>query len=401
MINDLMNLASLALAFGRVDRVTFHPDSETRESDTDHTVMLALMAPALAARLRPDLNPELIAAFAVVHDLVEVKTGDTDTFGISSSDRADKAEREAAALAELREELSAFPWIVDMLDRYEAQDEPAARWTRIIDKILPKLTHALNCGATLRLKNKPVSEIRIDGERQRDELRAQYPEFPEAIGLLWQAVEAAEMACSKPPTNDRTRPRRVRVMDKVLGWVEPVSPDVWRVLSDCSPTGPAWGSLVRLVPDVDDAAYELAPEFAVVVPIDAEPAGGGSLSPSTSLASPASLHAAEELERVKGLELERDALQAELKDLQVYVSRHEADAGDAEKALACAESDAAAARVEAEELRAKLVDLEKENARLTARLSWRMEEQAEVVAVDPDALAAAILAAPPPGVLGV
>lgn len=206
-MDDLLHLARLALAFGKVDRVTYHPDGVTRESDTDHTVMLALVAPALAAQLRPDLKPDLVAAFAVVHDLVEVKVGDTNTIGITAAGRAEKAAREAAALAELRVELAAFPWIVDTLDRYEAQVEPEARWTRFIDKVLPKLTHTLNRGATLRRMGKSIEEIRTDGERQREQLRAEYPEFPEADLLLWRAVEVAEAACIAAAEADRAKVR--------------------------------------------------------------------------------------------------------------------------------------------------------------------------------------------------
>lgn len=54
-MDDLLHLARLALAFGKVDRVTFHPDGVTRESDT----------------------------------------------GITAAGRAEKANREAVALAEL------------------------------------------------------------------------------------------------------------------------------------------------------------------------------------------------------------------------------------------------------------------------------------------------------------
>lgn len=189
-MGDLLHLARLALAFGRVDRVTLHPDGVTPESDTDHTVMLALVAPALAARLRPDLSPERVAAFAVVHDLVEVKVGDTNTIGITAAGRAAKAAQEAAALDELRVELAAFPWIIDTIDRYEAQTEPEARWTRLVDKLLPKLTHALNGGAALRQMGRPMEEIRAGAARQRALLRDQYPEFPEIHDLLSTAMDA-------------------------------------------------------------------------------------------------------------------------------------------------------------------------------------------------------------------
>lgn len=196
----LIDLARLALAFGRVNRATFHPDGVTPESDTDHTVMLALIAPALAASLRPDLRPDLVCAFAVVHDLVEVKTGDTNTIGITAEGRAAKAAREAAALVELRKELAAFPWIVGTLDRYEAQVEPEARWVRYIDKVLPKLTHAQNgCVAARSLARRLGEPLRHAlarvHEAQRDELAQKYPEFPEADAVLRYAMDAAEAAC--------------------------------------------------------------------------------------------------------------------------------------------------------------------------------------------------------------
>ena len=70
-------LGRLALRFGRVDRITYHDDGVTAESDTDHTVMLGLIACAFAAAHLPDLDVGLIAEFAPVHDLVEVYAGDT------------------------------------------------------------------------------------------------------------------------------------------------------------------------------------------------------------------------------------------------------------------------------------------------------------------------------------
>lgn len=198
IVRDSLAVAKLALALGRVNRVTYHEDGITPESDSDHTVALALLAPALAAILRPDLRSDLVAAFAVVHDLVEAKVGDTNTIGITLAGRADKAAREASALSELRLELAAFPWIVERLDRYEEQVEPEARWCRYIDKLLPKLTHALNHGATLRKMGLSAAEVNRVGASQCNQLVEEYPEFPEAaalfsagVGLAAKAVETA------------------------------------------------------------------------------------------------------------------------------------------------------------------------------------------------------------------
>lgn len=200
-LRDILHLAKLALAFGRKNRATLHPDGWTPESDTDHTVMLALIAPALAHALRPDLQPDLVAAFVVVHDLAEVKVGDTNTFGISAEDLAAKVVREAAALEELREELAAFPWIVNLLERYELQQEPEARWCRYVDKIMPKLTHSFNGGVALLhmpLKDAPHIALRKEGDALRQTLRDAYPEFPELDVLYGEALDVAVAAASVP-----------------------------------------------------------------------------------------------------------------------------------------------------------------------------------------------------------
>ena len=42
-----IRLADLILRFGRVNRATYHPDGERPESDTDHTVMLGILACAV------------------------------------------------------------------------------------------------------------------------------------------------------------------------------------------------------------------------------------------------------------------------------------------------------------------------------------------------------------------
>lgn len=207
MMNELLALTSLSLAFGRVNRATFHPDGCTPESDTDHTVMLALVAPALAARMRPDLSPERIAAFAVVHDLLEVKTGDVNTIGLSADGHAAKRAKERAALEQLRVELAAFPWIVATLDAYEAQAALEARWVRYVDKVLPKLTHALNKGATLRKMGKTRDEISEIDRAQGASLRDEYPEFPEVAELfdaahrLAVAAYPADMGVNRPGPN--------------------------------------------------------------------------------------------------------------------------------------------------------------------------------------------------------
>lgn len=181
-------LARLSLAFGRVERATLHEDGARAETDTDHTVMLGLVACELAP---PHLDRAKISAFALVHDLVEVYAGDAQTLTITPHGMTEKVEREAAARARLTGELGEGSWIAATLATYEEQREPEARFVRLVDKILPKLTHAFNsCEGARRLTDRD-GFMRAHA-RQLELMRRDYPEFSEALDLLAASMRFAE-----------------------------------------------------------------------------------------------------------------------------------------------------------------------------------------------------------------
>ncbi len=184
-IASIMDLAALALRFGRVDRITYHEDGKTRESDTDHTVMLGLVACAYAERYAPHLDRGLIAQFSDVHDFVEAICGDTNTLQISATGRARKELRERAALEELRVRFVDLPWIAETIARYESMADPEARFVKILDKVLPKITHALNGGVALREQGVDLAKL-VDVEgSQRSAIAGTYGvDQPAAMALL-------------------------------------------------------------------------------------------------------------------------------------------------------------------------------------------------------------------------
>ena len=172
-----IQIARISLAFGRVNRATLHEDGERPETDTDHTVMLGLLACELAPH---GLDRAKIAAFALVHDLVEVYAGDTQTLTISPDIAAAKRTREDAARQRLVAELGDGSWLADTMAAYEQQREPEARFVRLVDKVLPKLTHAFNeCAAAQRLTD--WRGFLASHERQFRQMSQEYPEFPEAL----------------------------------------------------------------------------------------------------------------------------------------------------------------------------------------------------------------------------
>jgi 5'-deoxynucleotidase YfbR-like HD superfamily hydrolase len=176
-----LQLGQLVADFMMVKRVPRWANDE-QESDVEHSYMLALIACELASAYYPKLNTGLIAEFSNVHDLVEVKVGDTPTFLSTAEQLTEKAAREDAALHELQTELPAHT--VEMLTRYEQQQEPEARFVRIVDKMTPAIVNIVS--GNLRPMHEDYSIYTsaefLEVARRRDErLTANYPDFPEII----------------------------------------------------------------------------------------------------------------------------------------------------------------------------------------------------------------------------
>jgi len=213
LADAVAELGGLALAFGRIDRTAcYHPDQVTAESDTDHTVMLAWVAPSLAALLYPgELDTGLVAQFAVVHDAVEVFAGDTPTLRIDVAGRAAKAQRERAAAQRWSDQFATrLPWLPQMISRYERQDEAEARFVRAVDKDMPKIVHFQD--AVVGLAREGISAAELAGiyQRQADDISVYAAEFTALTQLRHElAARVVAMVSGRPTTARRTPDRPV------------------------------------------------------------------------------------------------------------------------------------------------------------------------------------------------
>lgn len=152
-----------------------------RENDVEHSFSLASIATNLAKKLRPDLDVDLIRHFSLVHDMLEIKTGDVATFSTSPEEQAEKERREKEALDELLAELP--PLDADALRKYEKQDTPEARWTRYVDKMAAILVDITGQGVRVVKEDFGVTSLEQLRD-ERDRLATKYHnmfdnEFPE------------------------------------------------------------------------------------------------------------------------------------------------------------------------------------------------------------------------------
>jgi len=193
ILQQALEVAKLTLALGLVSRATLHEDGVTPESDTTHTTMLGILGVALANRFpEMGLDPGLIAQFALVHDFPEAICGDTNSLGITAEAKLAKACREAEAYVQLQDRLSGFFSIEVLMDNYHKQQLPEAKFVRVLDKVLPKLTHTLNEGAALPALGVSPESLRQKHDAQIQALCAEYPDMqPPLLALLREACEHA------------------------------------------------------------------------------------------------------------------------------------------------------------------------------------------------------------------
>ncbi len=191
----LADIGKLVLAFAKVNRATLHEDGVRPESDTDHTVMLSVCACALAEKLYKDsLDRGLVAQFGIVHDLVEAYALDTDSFGINEEEKKAKDVREHDAFLRIQNEFkSVYPWLPEMIEKYEALDTREARFVKTVDKLMSKITHIQNKG--VYFKNKGLDEETMWGNYQSMVKVAEVKygkEFPEILTLMDELIREAK-----------------------------------------------------------------------------------------------------------------------------------------------------------------------------------------------------------------
>lgn len=201
--DSMVRLSRLIQRLGQVHRVTTDVRGR-RESDTTHSLMLALLAGELAEE--GHMNPLDVVAMALVHDLAEAYAGDVNTLvPLSAEDRAEKDRREAEALVQVRKDLADFPWILGYLDRYEALVCPESRFVRVLDKVMPKLTHADSGFAVPKAAGMTRDGLAENHRAQGRQLRTKYPEQELALEVFDMAARECEKRWDNVPFEKRMR----------------------------------------------------------------------------------------------------------------------------------------------------------------------------------------------------
>lgn len=163
---EVLTLARQTLLLGEVERVPTHPDGVRRETDSTHSVMLALVSAVAASRM--GLDPGRAALLALLHDMPEVYAGDTDTsLGLSEDARRDKDQRELRATIRLVIEWRTMPFLREVMSEYLEGESLEAQVVGLMDKAMPKAVRVVG-----RHRNPQLAESNLSAQHQAAQSQA-------------------------------------------------------------------------------------------------------------------------------------------------------------------------------------------------------------------------------------
>ena len=187
----ILNFLEVARRMETTYRFTPKPDVGF-ENDAEHSWSVALTCMLVASRVEKELEVKLdqlkMLKMALVHDLAEVKTGDTKTWDETA--RADKEGRERRALTELLRRLPEDLAVEIMMlwEECEKRESPEALIVKSIDRLDPVI-HRTVLG--VGWENVEAEQATVEALDERQLPRHQ---FSEALTELYRLVRDEAVA---------------------------------------------------------------------------------------------------------------------------------------------------------------------------------------------------------------
>jgi 5'-deoxynucleotidase YfbR-like HD superfamily hydrolase len=114
-----------------------------------------------------------------------VYAGDTMSVNLTKEGKEDKDKREASSLQKIeRQFMRIYPWITETINEYESLESKEARFVKVLDKVMTRITNILDNGAAIRHHGLSYEEMRRHYGKQREIMETQVTEFPELLEVV-------------------------------------------------------------------------------------------------------------------------------------------------------------------------------------------------------------------------
>ena len=122
-----------------IERTMVMPfDLNRHENVGEHGFALGLLAGALAHTIDPSLDTGKITEYALVHNIVQIHSGDVTVWESDEVIRK-KVTDEMLAADRILADYPMFPWLIGKYKEYELRDTPEKRFVHALDKLYPHI----------------------------------------------------------------------------------------------------------------------------------------------------------------------------------------------------------------------------------------------------------------------
>lgn len=144
-LNGLIDFVGFTHEIRKVKRSMWVRDEEQSENDSEHGYQLALVALYIIEENNLDLDPYKSMGIALVHDILEVHSGDTPVFA-SADMKATQAERERNAVQALCKQWPHMKLMLSLIEEYESRSSDESKFIYALDKLIPIINNYLDNG---------------------------------------------------------------------------------------------------------------------------------------------------------------------------------------------------------------------------------------------------------------
>ena len=131
-------------------RITKLINSDRPENDAEHSWHLAMMAIVLAGHANEPIDLEKVMKMVLIHDIVEIDSGDVFVYDTTKShDNFDEELKAARRIFGILPEEQAEEFI-NLWIEFEEMKTPESKFARSLDRLEPLLQNASNNGGTWR-----------------------------------------------------------------------------------------------------------------------------------------------------------------------------------------------------------------------------------------------------------
>ncbi len=168
-INDLLRFSAEVDKMTSILRQTLLVDGSRRENDAEHSWHIALMAMLFKDYAPSGCDVSRSVRMCIVHDLVEIRAGDTFAYDVNGNIGKKERERKAAdeLFGGLPENIRAE--IRSLWEEFDERKTPDAVYAAAMDRLQPFLHNTLTEGHSWKTHGTPVGMV---NERLRPVLEA-------------------------------------------------------------------------------------------------------------------------------------------------------------------------------------------------------------------------------------